>query len=51
VATQTITEKDEGKRVIDSDGNEIGLVSGVRGGTAYVDPDPGIGDTILSKLG
>lgn len=51
MATQTITEKDEGKRVVDSNGNKVGLVSGVRGGTAYVDPDPGIGDTILSKLG
>ena len=51
MARQTITEKDEGKRVINADGKKIGLVSGVRDGTAYVDPDPGITDKIKAKLG
>lgn len=45
------TESDEGMRVVDEDGNEIGIVSGFRGGQAFVDPDPGITDTILSRLG
>lgn len=45
------TKKDKGKRVVNADGDRIGIVSGVRSGTAYVDPDPGIGDRILSKLG
>lgn len=44
-------EADEGKRVVDPQGNEIGVVSGVRDGKLYVDPDPGIADTMLAKLG
>ncbi len=51
MAQRTITEKDDGKRVVNADGEKIGVVSGVRNGTAYVDPDPGLGDRILSKLG
>lgn len=51
MSQQAITENDEGKRVVDADGKKLGIVSGVRSGTAYVDPDPGIGDTIMSKLG
>lgn len=46
-----VTERDEGKKVVDAGGDEIGIVSGVRGGTAYVDPSPGIGDSLKSKLG
>jgi hypothetical protein len=45
------TDSDEGKRVVDGNGNKIGMVSEVRGSTAYVNPDPGMGDTIKSKLG
>lgn len=46
-----ITEDDEGKTVVNADGEKVGIVSGVRGGTAYVDPDPGLTDAIKSKLG
>ena len=46
-----ITDDDEGKRVVNSTGEKIGMVTGVRAGTAYVDPDPGITDSIRSKLG
>jgi hypothetical protein len=46
-----ISEADEGKRVVDAEGDELGIVSGFRGGRAYVDPDPDLTDTILSKLG
>lgn len=46
-----ITEDDEGKRVVNSTGDTVGMVSDVRSGTAYVDPDPGIGDKVRSKLG
>lgn len=49
--TRNITEDDEGKDVVDSNGETIGIVSSVRGGTAYVDPDPGLTDSIKSKLG
>lgn len=45
-----LTDEDEGKAVVR--GNEsIGRVVEVDHSTAYVDPDPGITDTIKSKLG
>ena len=47
----TLTDADEGKTVVDSNGNSIGKVVEVRGNTAHVDPDPGIADSIMSKLG
>ena len=48
---QHITEEDVGKSVVNQTGEKIGTVSGVQGGTAYVDPDPGLGDSIKAKLG
>jgi hypothetical protein len=47
----TLTEDDEGKEVINADGNQIGRVMKVEHGRAHVDPDPGLTDTIRSKLG
>jgi len=49
MATQ-FTEDDEGKEVIQS-GNAVGRIVEVEGGSAYVDPDPSLTDTIMSKLG
>ena len=46
-----ITSEDEGKHVVSANGDEIGMVTEVDGDTAHVDPDPGITDTIRSKLG
>lgn len=46
-----IIDDDEGKTVVNAAGQEIGLVTEVRSGTAYVDADPGLADTIRSKLG
>jgi len=46
-----VTDDDEGKRVVNASGTEIGMVSTVRNGVAHVEPDPGITDTIRSKLG
>jgi hypothetical protein len=51
MARTRVNETDEGKKVIDSDGNEVGVVTGFRGGKAYVDPDPGLADSVLSTLG
>jgi hypothetical protein len=51
MARTTINDSDEGKRVINDNGEVIGLVSGVESGTAYVDPDPGATEKIMSKLG
>ncbi len=45
------TDDDEGKRVVNADGEEIGMITGVEHGTAHVDPDPGITDSVRSKLG
>ena len=46
-----ITESEEGKRVVDDDGDTVGRVTNVRDGQAYVDPDPGITGTVKAKLG
>lgn len=46
-----ITDDDEGKAVVDSHGEEIGMITEVKSGTAYVDADPGITEAIRSKLG
>jgi sporulation protein YlmC with PRC-barrel domain len=46
-----LTESDKGKSVINQDGDTIGRVMDVENGTAHVDPDPGLADTIMSKLG
>ncbi|MFC6785947.1 PRC-barrel domain containing protein [Halobaculum halobium] len=46
-----VTEDDEGKAVLDSGGRKIGMVTEVKSGTAYVNADPGLADSIRSKLG
>ncbi|WP_254273328.1 PRC-barrel domain containing protein [Haloarcula marina] len=51
MARPKLTETDEGKRVVNHKGEAIGVISGFRGGNAYVDPDPGITDKIMSRLG
>ena len=45
------TDDDEGKRIVNAEGDQIGIIESVEGGTAHVDPDPGMTDTIKSKLG
>ena len=47
----TVTDEDKGKKVVNANGDVIGQVSGTRGGTAFVDPDPGVTEQIMSKLG
>jgi len=47
----TIDKSDEGKRVINADGEELGVVADVTAGTAHVNPDAGITDKIKAKLG
>jgi len=51
VTRTEITEDDEGKEVIGTDGEQVGRIVDVEHGTAHVDPDPGITDTVKSKLG
>ena len=45
------TDDDEGKRVVNAEGDEIGRIEAVQGGSAHVNPDPGMTDTLKSKLG
>jgi len=51
MARTKLTEDDQGKRVVNAKGKEIGMISDFRNGAAYVNPDPGITDSIRSKLG
>jgi hypothetical protein len=46
-----LTNEDEGKHVINRDGEQVGVVSEVEGTRAHVEPDPGVTETIKSKLG
>lgn len=46
-----ISEEDEGKRVVNSTGRNVGTVKTVENGRAYVDPSPGIADSIRSRFG
>jgi len=45
------TDDEEGKRVVTSDGDEIGMVKEVSNGQLHVDPDPGMTDSIKASLG
>jgi len=47
----TFTSSDEGKQIVNHTGETIGRVVEVDDGRAYVDPDPGVTDTVMSKLG
>jgi hypothetical protein len=46
-----LTESDEGKKVIDRNGDEVGRVVEVENGRGYIDPDPSVTDAVMSKLG
>lgn len=50
MSTANLTDDDEGKRVVTTDGDEVGVITEVRAGTAYVEPDPGMFDKIKAKL-
>lgn len=47
----TLSESDEGKDVVASSGDQIGIVKEVDDHTAHVDPDPGVTDELKSELG
>ncbi|UPV99027.1 PRC-barrel domain containing protein [Halorussus gelatinilyticus] len=44
------TEADEGASVFDADRQKIGVVTEVRDGEAYVEPDPSLAEEIQAKL-
>lgn len=45
------TDDDIGKDVVNPDGEKVGMIADVKHGTAHVEPDPGITDTIKATLG
>lgn len=47
----TLSRADQGKRVVDATGQEVGRIAEVEGDHAYVDPAPSVADTVMSKLG
>lgn len=47
----TFTEDDVGKQVVDAQGNEIGQITGVEKGVAYIDPFPCFVDQVKSLFG
>jgi hypothetical protein len=48
---QNLTDDDEGKEVVTTEGEKIGIIKSVERGTAHVDPDPGMTDELKSKMG
>lgn len=40
-----------GTPVVDGDGETIGVVTAVEDGTAYVEPNPGLADSVRVRLG
>lgn len=46
-----LTGDEEGKRIVGPEGEELGIIGTVEGGTAYVDPHSEIVDPVESKLG
>lgn len=51
MARSNLTNEDKGKRVVNSSGDKIGVVSDVEGNAAHVNPEAGLSDSIRSKLG
>ena len=47
----TLTEEDEGKILVDADGEELGIVTGVEDGRGYFDPDPSVSEGVLAAFG
>jgi sporulation protein YlmC with PRC-barrel domain len=48
--TIALSKDDEGKRVIESDGSDVGMVAEVRHGTAHVEAEPGIVEALQTEL-
>ncbi|WP_266074911.1 PRC-barrel domain containing protein [Haladaptatus caseinilyticus] len=48
--TTAITKDDEGKRVVEADGAEIGVVADVRHGTAHVEAEPSVVEKMKQEL-
>ena len=49
--TTELSDGDEGKDVVSSSGERVGVVAAVDDGTLHVDPDPDLTDEVKSKFG
>jgi hypothetical protein len=49
--TVQFNDDDVGKTVVDGNGADVGIITAVEHGTAYVDPDPGLTTNITAALG
>lgn len=47
----TLTSEDVGKILVDVEGEELGVVTDVEDNTAWIDPEPGLGEAILAAFG
>lgn len=47
----TLTDDEVGKKVIDAEGKELGIVAKVEGKRASVDPNPSVAEHLLAKIG
>ena len=47
----TLTDGDEGKILVDANGEDVGIVTAVANDVALVDPDPGFVEGLLAAFG
>lgn len=47
----TLTDDEVGKKVVDAEDKELGIVAKVDGSTAYVDPNPSVAEHVMAKIG
>lgn len=47
----TLTDDEVGKKVVDAEGKELGIVAKVEGNRAFVDPNPSIAEHLMAKVG
>lgn len=50
-ASIELTEDDQGKDVVDSMGEQVGIVADVEADTVYIDPEPGFTDRLKARFG
>ena len=47
----TLSDDEVGKKVIDAEGKELGIVAKVEDSQASVDPNPSVAEHLLAKIG
>ncbi|MCU4744267.1 hypothetical protein OB955_18105 [Halobacteria archaeon AArc-m2/3/4] len=47
----TLTDDEVGKKVVDAEGKELGIVAKVEGQRAAVDPNPSVAEHVMAKVG